>query len=100
MLFARFRIELWALRRFVNRKWNLWKQLKARIATNVAMPYTILDKIDIYENANDQILTERNIHRSIKKIIIIIVNTITQTVYPINPPNLQGGFTVALSWIV
>ena len=66
MLFARFHIELWALRRFVNRKWNLWKQLKARIATNVVMLYTILDKMDIYENTNDQILTERNIHRSKK----------------------------------
>ena len=31
---------------------------------------------------------------------IILVNTITQSVYPINPPNLLGGFNVALSWMV
>ena len=31
---------------------------------------------------------------------ITLVNTITQSVYPINPPNLQGGFDIALSWMV
>ena len=31
---------------------------------------------------------------------IILVNTITQSVYQINPPNLQGGFNMALSWMV
>ena len=28
------------------------------------------------------------------------VNTTIQSLYLINPPNLQGGFTVALSWMV
>ena len=31
---------------------------------------------------------------------IILVNTITQSVYPISPPNLLGGFNMALSWMV
>ena len=31
---------------------------------------------------------------------IILVNTITQSVYPINPQNLQGDFDMALSWVV
>ena len=31
---------------------------------------------------------------------IILVNTITQSVYPINPPNLLGDFNMALSWMV
>ena len=31
---------------------------------------------------------------------LILVNTITQSVYPISPPNLLGGFNVALSWMV
>ena len=31
---------------------------------------------------------------------IILVNTITQSVYPISPPNLLDGFNVALSWMV
>ena len=31
---------------------------------------------------------------------IILVNTITQSVYPISPPNLLGGFNMALPWMV
>ena len=31
---------------------------------------------------------------------IILVSTITQSVYPINPPNLLGGLNMALSWMV
>ena len=31
---------------------------------------------------------------------IILVNTITQSVYPISPPNLLGGFNMALFWMV
>ena len=31
---------------------------------------------------------------------IILVNTITLSVYPINPPNLLGGLNMALSWMV
>ena len=31
---------------------------------------------------------------------IILVNTITQSVYPMSPPNLLGGFNMALSWVV
>ena len=31
---------------------------------------------------------------------IILVNTITQSLYPISPPNLLGGFNMALSWMV
>ena len=31
---------------------------------------------------------------------IILVNTITQSVYPISLPNLLGGFNMALSWMV
>ena len=31
---------------------------------------------------------------------IILVNTITQSVYPISPPNLLGGCNMALSWMV
>ena len=31
---------------------------------------------------------------------IILVNMITQSVNPINPPNLLGGFNMALSWMV
>ena len=31
---------------------------------------------------------------------IIFVNTITQSVYPISPPNLLGGFNMAISWMV
>ena len=31
---------------------------------------------------------------------IILVNTITQPVYPISPPNLLGSFNMALSWMV
>ena len=30
---------------------------------------------------------------------VILVNTITQSVYPINPPNLLGVFNMALSWM-
>ena len=31
---------------------------------------------------------------------IILVNTITQSVYPISTPNLLGGFDMTLSWMV
>ena len=31
---------------------------------------------------------------------IILVNTITQSVYAISPPNLLGGFNMALPWMV
>ena len=31
---------------------------------------------------------------------IILVNTITQSVYPISPPNLLGGFNMASPWMV
>ena len=31
---------------------------------------------------------------------IILVNMITLSVYPINAPNLQGGFDMSLSWMV
>ena len=31
---------------------------------------------------------------------IILVNTITQSVYPISPPNLLSGFNMALPWMV
>ena len=30
---------------------------------------------------------------------IILVDTKTQSIYPINPPNLLGGFNMALSWM-
>ena len=31
---------------------------------------------------------------------VILVNMIAQSVYPINPPNLHGGFDMPLSWVV
>ena len=34
------------------------------------------------------------------RLSVILVNTITQSVYPISLPNLLGGFNMALSWMV
>ena len=43
----------------------------------------------------------RHLHLSVCwSVPIILVNTITQSVYPINPQSLQGGFNTALCWMV